>query len=195
MSLEFDNLIQVLPTDSKVLDVGASGLEGENTTNALVARFPDYTGICIRPEKVEAYKYLHPDVNLIVGDFYARDIPDETYDLVVLDLNIENNLLKDWTDEGVKRIHKMLKPGGYLINYVMTTTEYGDPDATPQLIATHRDKFWGGWKKIGDKLSKLKGFEVYASAQEQGRPYIQWVMLKKTNGLSLSRAAKKIFST
>ena len=53
----FEKLIQAIPKGSMVLDVGAGGLEGFNTTDFLIARFgvKNVKGICIRPEKVTAY--------------------------------------------------------------------------------------------------------------------------------------------
>jgi hypothetical protein len=166
--LSFEKLINLIPKEASVLDVGAGGLEDENTGVFLKARFPNYTGINIKP------------LAFIQGDYNTYDFGKQ-FDLVVLDLNIENNL-KDWSDEGLQRISRWIKPGGYLINYVMTTTEYGNPNETPQLIAEHRDKWWNGWDDMGDRLSRLKGFEFIVHQTEERRPYIKWVLLKKING-------------
>lgn len=174
----FEKVMSQIPNKGKVLDVGAAGLEGDNTTDYLVANFPDYTGICIRPEKVEAYN----NPNIIVGDFYKTQF-DTKFDVIVLDLNIDNNIGKDWTDEGLQRMHEILNPDGYLVNYVMLTTEYGD-DHTPHEIRTHADKFWGELtaEAVGKKLQTIPGFELFAYQLEERRPYILWVALRKTDG-------------
>lgn len=164
-----ERMISVLPPTASILDVGAGGLQDENTGIYLKARFEDYTGINT--------KQFGQD---ILGDFYTHSF-DRKFDLIVLDLNIDNNLLKDWTNEGLEYARSLLNPNGFLINYVMVTTNYGDPE-TPAMIAKHRDEFWNGWEGIIDKLENLKGFKLMGILQEERRPEILWVMLKTING-------------
>lgn len=186
-------MISHLPSNLKVLDVGSGGLQGENTTNYLTEHFgvENILGICKSDHEVEVYQaqraeHKLPPVKIVSGDFYEQKF-DQQFDLVVLDMNIESNLQKDWSDEGLKRMWDLVKDGGYLINYVMMTELYGDPLTTPLMIR----KCWKEWwrvsdltlKDVGNKLSKVKGWEVFAYDLEERRRYILWVMLKKTSGL------------
>ena len=188
----FSKLINSLPASLKVLDVGSGGLEGENTTNYLIRRFgpENITGICSNQHEVERFHAIRaelklPPVKIIQDDFYKHEFTGQ-YDLAVLDLNIESNLGRDWTDEGLDHMRSLVKDGGYLINYIMLTDQYGDPDETPLFIYRKWVEHWGTenltLKDIGRKLSNLKGWELMAQEQEERRPYILWVMLKKTNG-------------
>lgn len=178
MKEAFERLIKDLDPNMDVLEVGVNGHDGENTSVFVRDQFSDPFGINIRPEKIEDWKQRYPDANCAVADWYEYE--DETHDLIILDLNIENNL-KDWSDKELARAHRLLNYGGFLINYIMTTTEYGDPNETPTLIAAHRDSWWGSFKNedIGKKLNALKGWEFIVAETETRRPYITWVLLKK----------------
>ena len=182
----FEKLIQAIPRGSVVLDVGAGGLEGFNTTDFLIARFgvKNVKGICIRPEKVEAYKGRFPEMDLIVGDFYKEShYKEKSFDLVVLDLNIDNNIIKDWSLEGLAQTRDLIKEGGMLINYVMTTDQYGDENETPALIRKRWKEFWHTdiltYEDIGKRLTNLPGYELFAHEVEEIRSYIMWVALRK----------------
>lgn len=174
----FEKLIKQFPKDTSVLEVGSFGHEGINTSDTLANHFDKVIGVVIS----QAAKDKAPvNYEIIHDNFYALDFP--IYGLVILDLNIENNLINDWTDKGMTRVKRFVKPGGYLINYVMMTTEYGDPD-TPDLIAWHRDRWWKELtpEAVGNKLSNLPGWELVTAISEIRRPYILWVMLKRTDG-------------
>ena len=178
----FKRLISSLPKGS-VLDVGCGGLEGENTTDYLVEYFgvESITGVCKWKKDIDKYRLKVPEINIIETDYYGIEF-NEKFDLVVLDLNIENNL-KDWTDEGLKRTSKLVKKDGVLINYVMMTDAYGDPNETPQMIRDHRKNFWESdeWKNemVGARIRKIKGFKLLGVEREERRPYIYWVALQK----------------
>lgn len=184
----FQRIIQTLPKTLKVLDVGSGGLEGENTTQYLAEHFEskNILGICKSAKQVEIYQAQRaerkePALEIVVDDFYAHE-HSGLFDLVVLDLNIENNVQQDWTPEGLQRVSKLLNPGGYLINYVMLTDQYGDPE-TPQIIRSAWQKFYGTNEMICEvvekRLNKIDGFELFSCEQESRRPYIYWVCLKK----------------
>jgi len=179
MKEAFERLIESLPEDLRVLEVGINGHDGENTSHFLAKRFDNIVGLNIRPEKIEEWKEQYPDIVYECADYYEWE-PNEKFELIVLDLNIENNL-KDWSDKELDRVHKMLERGGCLINYIMTTTEYGNPGETPQLIDKHSKKWWKSFKNedIEKKLNSLKGFEWVACETEIRRDYITWVLLKK----------------
>ena len=155
-----------------MLDVGGWGLEGDNTSQYLEERFSDIIFMNNKPlDKVN-----------LVGDFYGHKFK-EKFDLIVLDLNIENNVLKDWSDEGLERVRGLLKKGGTLINYIMTTSDYGDPNETPELIKRRWKEFWGTEDitdgSIGRKLKNIPGYEFFIHIQEEQRSEIIWVVLKK----------------
>lgn len=183
----FEKLIEFIPQDSRVLDIGCGGLSGENTTNYLIKRFKDITGICRRSEEAQKYADAHPDIPFIFNEF-NKVSRKPFHDLVVYDLNIENNILS-W-EAGFKDMLSYLKPEGYLITYVMTTTEYGD-NGTPNYIREHWERFYGQPQSgilnnelIGKKMQELADYEFIASEVEERRPYITWVCLKrKISGL------------
>lgn len=188
----FQKLISFLPRDLSVLDVGSGGLQGENTTEFLVGHFgvKNVLGICRTDHEVGVYQAQRgekklPPVNIISGDFYEQKF-DRKFDLVVLDMNIESNLERDWSDEGLELMRDLVNDGGYLINYVMMTHLYGDPAVTPFFIKDRWKEWWGTedlkLKDVGERLQKVKGWETFAYDLEERRRYILWVMLKKTNG-------------
>lgn len=183
----FQRILETLPRNMRVLDVGAGGLEGENTTNYLLPHVGqnNYKGICTTKKQVDSYTNLHPEADIVVGDFYETEFK-EKFDLIVLDLNIANNVERDWTDEGLARVREMLDKDGLLINYVLCTDGYGDPGETPELIRKGWKDFWGmdefSHEKVGNKLYSLKGWEVYMTSQEERRNYILWVALRRTSG-------------
>lgn len=176
----FEKLISTISPDARVLEVGTAGHEGENTSLAIAARFKkeNIQGFNIKPVKWDKYQVLE-------GDFYTSELsPDSPrYDLVVLDLNIDRNLDRDWTDAGLEHMRGLLAPGGRLINYVMMTTEYGDYPVTPALIKAHMHSWWGEYpltnRRVGEKLRSLPGWELELAIQEERRPYILWCLLKK----------------
>lgn len=186
----FRRLISVLPRSFRVLDVGAGGLQGINTTNFLLEHFgvKNVLGVCT-PEKEVNYYYAQrtekglPKANIQVSDFYEMQFPQK-FDLVVVDMNVENNVIHDWSEEGLARARELLKDGGYLIQYVMLTDQYGDPNKTPELIRTRWIEFWETenltLQSIGERLQRLNGWEVFAYEVEERRPYILWMMLRKT---------------
>jgi len=158
----------------KVLDVGGGGLDGENTSVMLLERYgiENVTFINRKPESVVQFMAEHPKAKMVIGDYYTHQFP-ELYDLVVLDLNIENNL-KDW-ENGHARARELLSPGGSIITYVMTTTDYGDPE-TPALIRESMLKVWGTTDITQDVI--LKNLDVVAVEKEPRRSYIQWVIVR-----------------
>lgn len=178
MKEAFERLIDTLPPSASVLDVGCYGHKGANTSKFLAKYFHHVTGVAISQKAIDQapknYEVIH-------DNFYTHDF--KPFDLVVLDLDIENNLLRDWTDKGLARMKTLINPGGYLINYVMMTTEYGDPD-TPDLLAWHRDRWWKEHtpEAIGKKLTSLPGWELITAIPENRRPYILWTLLKRTDG-------------
>lgn len=180
----FQRIIKHIPKNSKVLDVGGGGLDGENTTNFLRERFEDITIIERVVGRVEEYaqKFGVEGLTIITKDFYKHNF-DTKFDLIVLDLNIDNNIQKDWTIEHLWRVHELLNKKGIVIIYVMTTEDYGDAD-TPKMIRYHM-KHW--WASIPPNVHTIREmlddfiyfYKVFMIAKENVRPDIIWVALQK----------------
>lgn len=170
-----------MPKNTLVLDVGCGGLWGENTTDYLIEHFGDerIQGLVKEGEASYEFSKQHPNIKFSFGDFHTHEFPI-TFDLVVLDLDIRGNLI-NWSEEGLKRVKDLVSPGGYLINYVMMTDQYGDPEETPKLIREHAERFWLELtpEAVGRKLDQLEDFEFVAFIQEERRSYIYWVLLRR----------------
>ena len=180
----FQKLIQMLPKELSVLDVGAGGLEGENTTEFLLERFSDYTGICIKPDRIELYNAQRKErgqkeANIIVGDFYTYQFGQQ-FDVLVLDLNIERNL-EDWEDR-FERVKKHVKHSGYLISYYMLTDEYTDVESVHEQIRSTWIDICGvndmNVRVLANGMRAIPGFELMTIEQEERRPEIAWVLLR-----------------
>ena len=115
----FKRIIQKINRKAKVLDVGAWGLEGENTSQYIEERFKNVVFMNIK---------AIPKVTL-VDDFYKHKF-SERFDLIVLDMPQKNNTERDWTNKGLKRVAKLLRDGGIFITFLQTEQEYQDVDAS-----------------------------------------------------------------
>lgn len=114
---KFADLIKDLDPTLSVLDVGAGGQGGLNTSDALVHHFKDYTGINPDVYGIRPWILKHPGVRIIPEDFYTYDF-QRKFDLIVLDLGAEQNQ-KDWTEGLIEGYAKtLLKPRGSIITYV-----------------------------------------------------------------------------
>lgn len=180
----FQKLIQMLPRELSVLDVGAGGLEGENTSEFLLERFKDYTGICIKPDRVELYNAQRKErgqkeANIIVGDFYVHDF-GRIFDVLVLDLNIERNLL-DWEDR-FEQVKKYVKHGGYVITYSMMDDTYTDVESVHEQIRSTWISFCGvndmNVNSLTNGVRAIPGFELVTIETEKRRPEVAWVLLR-----------------
>lgn len=184
MPTAFEKLIAMMPKDLKVLDVGYGGLDGENTTNYLRAHFGAIHGLCKDAPAVARYHMLYGNQgkdHVVIG-LYPEDMgqmPHDKYDLLVLDMGIDDSMVL-WSEEGLKKAHGFVAPGGFLITYIMTTDEYGD-ERTPEQLRAHRDKWWGTWDEgdIVKKLKSLEDFRFLGIEQEERRDYIKFVLLQK----------------
>ena len=106
----FERIIRRIAPEAKVLDVGAWGLGGENTTKILQRHFGNVT--CLNREQIG-------HAVDIVTNFYTYNFK-EKFDVIVLDLDGENNAHNDWTDKQLERNFNLLNEGGILINYIQT---------------------------------------------------------------------------
>lgn len=172
----FNMLVRDMPKDMSVLDVGAWGLTGENTTTYLTNHFKTVITMNIKP--------IH-GVD-IVGDFYTNP-PNLRFDLIVLDLNIDNNLSHDWTREGMNRIHKMLNPGGFVILYLLTKEGYTNDEPAKTLINNSLNHLWKSSPVtvdgIGNAIMGFKDiFDLVAIQPDDRRDNIAWVKLQRYDG-------------
>lgn len=168
----FNRIIQRIRISAEVLDVGAWGLGGENTSYLIFNRFKNTVYM-----NHKQYKGV-----TLVGDFYTHKFKKK-FDLIVLDLDIETNVTIDWSLKGLKRCRGLLKKGGILINYIMATADYGKTEKTHELIRTKWKEFWGTddfeSELVGKKLRNIPGYELFIHEQEKRRPEITWVALIK----------------
>lgn len=172
----FERLINQVPEESEVLDVGAGGHSGVNTSLFLIQRFKKYVGMNNKTNE-EITKFCGDNNQaIVIADYWEQG--GAQYDLLVLDMNIDNNF-RNWSDDGLTHAKKCLRKGGYMICYIMVTDNYGNPE-TPAQLREHRDKWWGSWDKenIVKKLKNLDGFTFIALEQEERRPEIYWSLLK-----------------
>lgn len=169
MQTAFERLIAPLDPRLSVLDVGYGGLDGENTTDYLRAHFDEIWGLSKDAEAVNKYRQEKNSKDTVVLGIYPQHMPrSKTFDLLVLDPNIESNL-DFWSEEGMKKAWSFVNDGGYIITYIVTTDDYGDED-THALLIKHRQQWWDG---EGNNV-RPQQIEI-----EERRPYITWVLLKK----------------
>lgn len=183
MKETLEQIIERFPKNISVLDVGCYGHEGVNTSTYLAKYFDHVTGINVNAKSVAQ---APENYTAILDNFYVHEFPNP-FTLVVLDLTIESNMLNDWSETGMERIKRVVKPGGYLLNFVMMTDQYGDPEVTPDLIRWHSKRFWKSdipnAESVGARLKTLKDWEVIHVQPEVRRPYILWTLLRRTDGL------------
>lgn len=164
-----ERILEYIPLGYSIMDVGYGGLDGENTTNYLRARFGKIDGLNKTAYAVEKYKIDNPSAKedeVVIGT-YPQDMPGKRYDLLVLDPNIEGNL-RFWSLQGMEQAWEFVNDGGYILTYIMLTDFYGDA-ATQEQIKEHR----AGWWEKGIPLP------IVMQEFEERRDYIAWVLLKK----------------
>ncbi len=159
MSTGFRKIIERIPGTDAVLDVGSWGLDGGNTTDAVVGLFNDITLINIKPQ-----------VNAcIVADYYTYKF-DKKFDLIVLDLNIDHNI-PDWEDD-FKYTKTLLNPKGKIVCFIMLDGEYGGLESAKR-IKKHWKTYWNT-DKLTPKIIR-KRFPM--AEEDSSRPEIYWVLI------------------
>lgn len=166
----FKRLLDTLPDNLSVLDIGYGGLDGENTTEFLRAKYKDITGVNNNTPYVERYREVFGGDDPVRNQDYWDGVEGQ-WDLVVSDLNIEGNL-RTWSKEGLKYALRNVRRGGYFVTYIMGTDDYGD-DNSKKLLKKHRKEWWG---KVD--LDNLPHLTVLFKEQEERRPEITWVLFK-----------------
>lgn len=113
----FEKIISKLDKSLSVLDVGAGGQVGYNTTNALLAHFTDVTLINNSLEKTKEFREKNPEVPIIIDDFYTYKF-DKKFDLIVLDLGKKQSI-QDWREKVLNnRVKNLLTQKGMVITYI-----------------------------------------------------------------------------
>jgi 2-polyprenyl-3-methyl-5-hydroxy-6-metoxy-1,4-benzoquinol methylase len=93
----------------KILDLGCA----TGWFTAQLSRFwPDVTGIDLSEAAIELAKHDFPGIRYIAGNIFEMDVPAQMMDLVVCQEVIAH--VPDQSDL-VKRIARIIKPGGHLI--------------------------------------------------------------------------------
>lgn len=114
----FKLLLEHLPDDLSVLDIGYGGLQGENTTNFLREKFQDITGINNNQYYVDQFIANNDERDTILVQDYWEGV-DGTWDLVVQDLNIAGNIAC-WKDP----THVLKNVEKYYITYLHDGAPY-----------------------------------------------------------------------
>ena len=167
MATAVENLIKNIPAHASILDVGYGGLDGVNTTNYLRARFHDVWGFSKDATAMLRYKEMFGLNDPIILGIYPQDMPQRKWDLLILDININTNL-DFWSDEGLKKAWSFVNDGGYILTYIMTAG-FNVPQEIKDMIKQHNKKWW----------DKNPTVPIVAQEQEERRPEIIWVLLKK----------------
>ena len=189
MTLGFDNAVKDLYKIPKVLDVGAGGLDGHNTTKSLHKYFGYANVTCMQIKEAVARDYVskYPSTIMKEQDFYEYDFKDEKFDLIVLDLNIDNNINRDWQGDGLKKAHSILNPKGIVVCYICHDNS-ASPAASDymyleDLIQKHLDGFWGG-SVVDEKIKsvikeKFPMYKLVSINDDVERDNITWIALQK----------------
>ena len=174
MRTAIERLIEKVPETATVLDVGYGGLDGENTTNFLRNRFKDLWGLSKDAVAINKYKEATKTDDPVILGLYPNTVMQKVFDLLVLDTNIDGNL-DFWSDEGLKQATRFLKSEGFLLTYVLTTDQYGD-EYTQNRIRQHLHSWW---EVMPDRAMNLPFFEFVDAQEEERRPEITWVLLRR----------------
>lgn len=113
------NLMDRLEEGSRVLDIGCGA--GIPVTQAL-ARWFKVTGVDISEEMLKRAHANVPEARFILGDIMAVELP-LLYFGAVVSFYAVFNIPREEHPELFRRIHKWLKPGGYLLASVAWNNE------------------------------------------------------------------------
>ncbi len=108
---QLDRLIEALPPEAEVLDIGCGG--GRLTEAAFGGR-ASITGVDISPAQIAEARRNLPEAKLIAGDIVAQQFDDASFDAVVSFYTLIH-LPRDEHEPLLRRIAHWLKPAGYLL--------------------------------------------------------------------------------
>lgn len=180
-----------LPPGSRVLDVGAGGFVGRNTTVHLRAIEAQITAVEIDVERASKLQEAFADIKVIVSDIRHYDYADGPFDLAVFDL--DSGLTPAVMTELIQVAHKHLIRGGLLITvmvYDSAATYGGDKPLLGPAGRKTQEEFLNafyGSTRVGIGLASRAlvrhGFEVlgivdkYLGAYQRG---VGWLVLRKS---------------
>jgi len=116
---ELAPLVDQLEDGARVLDVGCGA--GVPISRALARRFV-VTGVDISSEMVQRARASVPEGSFIRGDIMSVDFPSSYFDAAVAFYSIFH-LPREEHPELFRRIHRWLKPGGYLLATLAVCSE------------------------------------------------------------------------
>ncbi len=97
---------------SRILDAGCgTGRVG----GELARRGHEVVGVDVDPLLIEHAEHDFPDVEWVVGDLSADDIPEGDFDLAVSAGNVMGFLAEDGREPALRNIFQSLKPGGRFV--------------------------------------------------------------------------------
>jgi SAM-dependent methyltransferase len=114
---ELDSLIEALPPNADVLDIGCGG--GRPIAAAFAGR-ASITGVDISPVQIAEARKVLPDARLIAGDIVAQQFDDASFDAIVSFYTLIH-LPRDEHEPLLGRIARWLRPAGYLLMTVGRT--------------------------------------------------------------------------
>ena len=101
-------LVQTDRTDLRIIDVGC----GAGWLCGQLVQFGQVTGTDLSDQVLERAAKREPAVEFISGDFMELEFPEEAYDVVVT-LEVLSHVSDQ--DAFIRKIHRMLRPGGLLM--------------------------------------------------------------------------------
>lgn len=157
-SPELAQLVEVLPRDARVLDIGCGG--GRPVTTALAENF-DVVGVDISPEQIERARGQVPKASFIASDIMAQHFAPASFDAVVAFYALFH-VPRDEHRALLEKVATWLRPGGHLLATLAHTSHpgYTEPDFFgAQMYWSHFEPDW--YAKLLDEL----GFDILASGE------------------------------
>jgi len=121
-----DALIEILPANAEVLDIGIGG--GRPVAEVL-SRRASITGVDISPVQIAEARKVLPEARLITGDIVAQNFDDASFDAIVSFYTLIH-VPRDEHEPLLRRIARWLRPRGYLLITVgrTDTPVYTEPN-------------------------------------------------------------------
>lgn len=133
-----EELIQCLPKEAKVLDVGCGA--GVPITRILSQSF-DVIGVDLSEEQIRLARELVPEVGFICQDMTELGFPDESFDAICSYYAIIH-VPRDEHRGLLRNFHRMLKPGGLVLlsmGFSNSTTDIEEDFFGARMYFSHFD--------------------------------------------------------
>ena len=154
-SPEIERLLETLPSDATVLDIGCGA--GVPVTSAL-ARVCKVVGVDISSVQIEQARLNIPQATFMLGDIMTMEFAPRTFDAVVLFYTLFH-LPRQEHRSLLERIALWLRPGGHLLATVANSSHSGYTE--PEFFGV--TMYWSHFKQswYSSALREL-GFQVLA---------------------------------